>query len=77
MGIEARFINNHLGVNFDFYIKKTKDWLVQAPILATAGAGAPYINGGYVKNNGVELSLDWNVNFGKFHYNIGVNGSSI
>ncbi len=75
IGIDARFIDSRLGVNFDFYIKKTKDWLVQAPILATAGAGAPYINGGDVKNTGVELALDWNDRIGKFQYNIGVNGA--
>lgn len=49
IGLDARFLNSRLGVNFDFYIKDTKDWLVVAPILATAGAGAPYINGGGVK----------------------------
>lgn len=60
----------------DFYIKTTKDWLVEAPILATAGTGAPFINGGDVKNTGVELALTWNDRAGKdFNYNIGVNGA--
>ena len=45
-------------LRFDYYIKKTKDWLITAPILATAGADAPLINGGDVKNTGVELSLE-------------------
>lgn len=59
-GFDARLFHSRLGVNFDFYIKNTKDWLVPAPILATAGTGAPYINGGNVKNTGVELNLSWN-----------------
>ena len=76
IGLDARFINGHLGVNLDYYIKKTKDWLVVAPILATAGAGAPYINGGDVKNSGMELALDWNDNIGRnFRYNVGFNCS--
>ncbi len=76
IGLDARFLNSRLGVNFDFYIKDTKDWLVVAPILATAGAGAPYINGGGVKNTGVELNLTWNDQIGKdFSYNIGINGA--
>ena len=67
---------SRLGFNFDFYMKNTKDWLVVAPILATAGAGAPYINGGSVKNTGVELALTWNDQIGKdFHYNVGINGA--
>ncbi|MBQ8674173.1 MAG: TonB-dependent receptor [Bacteroides sp.] len=76
IGFDARLLDSRLGVNFDFYIKETKDWLVEAPILATAGAGAPYINGGSVKNTGVEVALTWNDQIGKdFHYNVGINGS--
>ncbi|MCD8092892.1 MAG: TonB-dependent receptor [Bacteroides sp.] len=76
IGLDARFLNSRLGFNFDSYMKNTKDWLVVAPILATAGAGAPYINGGSVKNTGMELALTWNDQIGKdFHYNIGINGA--
>jgi len=75
IGVDARFLRNRLSVNADYYIKTTKDWLVAAPILATAGAGAPFINGGDVKNNGIELALDWNDNIGGFRYNVGVNGA--
>lgn len=75
-GFDARFLNGRLSANFDFYIKNTKNWLVQAPILATAGTEAPFINGGNVKNTGVELSLGWNDTVGKdFSYNIGINGA--
>jgi len=76
IGVDARFLTSRLGVNADYYIKTTKDWLVEAPILATAGAGAPYINGGDVKNTGVELSLSWNDEITKdFSYRIGINGA--
>ncbi|WP_321425306.1 TonB-dependent receptor [uncultured Bacteroides sp.] len=75
IGVDARFLNSRLGVNADFYIKTTKDWLVQAPILATAGAGAPFINGGDVKNTGIELALTWNDHVGSFNYNAGINGA--
>lgn len=75
IGIDARFLNSRLGLNADFYVKKTKDWLVQAPILATVGTEAPYINGGDVKNTGVELALTWNDHIGAVNYNIGINGA--
>ncbi|SFS87458.1 TonB-linked outer membrane protein, SusC/RagA family [Porphyromonadaceae bacterium NLAE-zl-C104] len=75
VGIDAYFLRNRLDVNADFYIKTTKDWLVEAPILATAGTGAPYINGGDVKNTGVELAFNWRDRIGQFNYNIGVNGA--
>lgn len=76
VGLDAYFLNSRLGFIADFYVKTTKDWLVQAPILATAGTGAPYINGGDVKNTGVELALTWNDRIGRdFRYSLGINGA--
>lgn len=75
IGVDARFLQSRLALNADFYVKTTKDWLVQAPILATAGTAAPYINGGDVKNTGLELALNWNDRLGSFNYNVGVNGA--
>lgn len=73
-GIDARFFNSRLGFAFDYYIKNTKDWLVQAPILDTAGTNAPYINGGDVRNQGFEIALNWNDQVGKdFRYGINLN----
>jgi hypothetical protein len=48
IGFDATVIKK-LNVSFDYYIKKTKDWLLTVPILATAGADAPLINGGDVR----------------------------
>lgn len=73
-GFDARFLNNRLGLNMDYYIKKTKDWLIAAPILATAGTGAPVINGGDVQNSGFEVVANWNDRIGKdFHYAVNAN----
>lgn len=73
LGIDARFFNNRLGFTFDYYIKATKDWLVEAPILDIYGTGAPYINGGDVRNSGVEAALSWNDDIGEFHYGVNWN----
>ena len=73
-GFDARFLNSRLGVNFDWYNKKTKDWLITGPQIAVQGTNPAAINGGDVKNTGVELALTWNDRIGKdFSYNIGVN----
>ncbi len=75
LGFDARFFKNRLGVEFDWYRKMTKDWLVVAPVLYSYGANAPYINGGNVLNSGVELALHWNDNIGDFFYGFNVNGT--
>lgn len=75
IGFDATVLQR-LNVTFDYYVKKTKDWLIKVPILATAGADAPLINGGDVKNTGVELALNYHNNIGKdFSYSVGVNGA--
>ena len=75
IGFDARLLNGRLGVNFDWYVKKTKDWLVQAPMNEVLGyEEAAYINGGDVKNTGVEIALSWRDKIGKdFNYHANVN----
>ena len=74
VGLDARFLRQRLSLTLDGYIKSTKDWLVPAPILATAGTGGPVINGGDVKNKGIEVGLSWNDQIGKdFVYSVGAN----
>lgn len=73
LGVDARFLNSRLGLAFDWFQKKTKDWLVQAPTLFSYGTGAPYINGGDIENSGVELGLNWNDHAGDFTYGVNMN----
>ncbi len=73
-GLDARFLNSRLGLTFDWYKKTTKDWLITGPLLAVYGTNAAAINGGDVRNTGIELALTWNDRIGKdFSYNVGVN----
>ena len=75
-GIDARFLNNRLGVAFDWYKKTTKDWLVRAPMLLSYGTNAPYVNGGDIENKGYEIQLSWNDKIGKdFVYGVSFNFS--
>jgi TonB-linked SusC/RagA family outer membrane protein len=75
VGFDTRWLDSRLGVTFDWYKKTTKDWLLEAPILGTSGAGAPYINGGDIVNSGVELMLNWNDKVGDFKYGVTLSGA--
>ena len=73
-GFDARFLSSRLGLNFDWYKKTTKDWLVLGPQVGIMGTSPAYINGGDVQNTGIELALTWNDRIGKdLSYNVGVN----
>ena len=73
IGFDSRFFNSRFGFTFDWYNKTTKDWLVQAPILGIMGTGAPYINGGDVRNRGWEVALSWRDNIRDFSYGASLN----
>lgn len=74
LGVDARFLSGRLNFSFDYYTKTTRDWLVAAPQLGSYGTVKPtYINGGDVRNQGVELALSWNDQVGDFRY--GINGN--
>lgn len=75
LGFDARMFKDRLSLVFDLYRKDTKDWLVQAPSLASYGTGAPVINGGAVRNQGVEIGATWRDHISDFSYSVGVNAS--
>ena len=73
-GFDARFLNSRLGLTFDWYKKTTKDWLIAGQMVSVYGTNPAAINGGDVKNTGVEIALSWNDRIGKdFSYNASVN----
>ena len=73
-GFDARFLRGRLGLNFDWYNKKTKDLLLLVPTVPTSGFANYWKNAGTVKNTGIEIALNWRDQVGKdFHYNIGWN----
>ena len=75
IGFDSRYFRSRLGVIFDWYRKDTKDWLVTPPSMGILGASAASINGGAVRNSGVELSFTWNDKIGDLRYSVGLNGS--
>lgn len=77
IGLDAAFLDSRLSVTLDWYRKDTKDWLVQAPVLGTTGADAPFINGGDVRNSGLEFVLGWKEKRGDFSYGVTVSGATV
>ena len=81
-GFDARLLSSRLGIEFDWYHRVTKDWLVEAPVLYSCGANPPSVNGGNIKNDGMELTLHWNDKVGKdinygINYNISYNRNRV
>lgn len=56
-GFEARFFKNRFGIDFTYYVRNTKDDIVNAGISSASGYEDVKINAGKVHNHGIELLL--------------------
>lgn len=73
IGFDMMMLKNRLGINFDWYHKKTVDWLLQTNALGIWGTKGPWVNGGDIVNKGVEIMLNWNDKIGDFRYAVSAN----
>jgi hypothetical protein len=63
-GLDARFINNRLGVSFDWFRRNTLDMITSGITLPSSfGTGSPVRNFGELQGTGWELSIDYNHTF--------------
>jgi TonB-linked SusC/RagA family outer membrane protein len=73
-GVDASFLNERLYLTADYFIKTTKDMLVSLPVSFEAGfQTAPSVNGGKVRNSGVELLLGYRSEIGGFTFDVSGN----
>ncbi len=74
IGFDARFLDSRLGVAFDWYRKTTRDLLVEVPVTPTTGFTTQMKNAGTVRNQGLEIALNWNDKIGQdFKYGVNWN----
>lgn len=75
LGLDARFLRDRLRLGMDYYVKTTKDLLVNVSPVAEVGVGSSTINAGEVENKGFELELEWRDSKGDFRYSISANAA--
>lgn len=75
IGFDARFFNSAIVFGFDYFKKTTNGMLMEQPIPAYVGKGAPLANAGDMENSGLEFELNHKGNFGELNYNVGLNAS--
>ncbi|MDH5397537.1 MAG: TonB-dependent receptor, partial [Cyclobacteriaceae bacterium] len=73
MGLDMRFYDNRVGVDFTYYRQKTTDDILDATVTGTTGFSGTTQNIGEMQNNGIEVLLsgtpikqqdfDWEVSF--------------
>jgi len=59
-GLDLGFLNGRINLTMDYYIKTTKDLLLDANIAASSGFSTATLNVGKLRNNGLEITLETN-----------------
>jgi TonB-linked SusC/RagA family outer membrane protein len=82
-GVDVSLFNGHIDITADYYIKKTFDLLFQpdvSGVLGAYGAGSspPWVNGGDVRNRGLEFQVSYKGEVAKdLKINVGYNFTTI
>lgn len=78
-GLDAAFLKNKLTFTAEYFISKTKDVLIEYPLLLSTGndGGNPFVNGATLGNRGFELTATYAENSTPFKYNITANFTTL
>lgn len=79
IGLDAQLFNRKFDLSAEYYVSESRDILVPIPIPLSVGSinAAPIVNGGTLRNNGVELSAVYHKTGGDFTFDIGANFTTV
>jgi TonB-linked SusC/RagA family outer membrane protein len=83
VGLDMKFLTSKLNVTLDYYSRETNDLLI-APAVSgilgsgAPGSGAPFINGGDIRNRGLEFSVGYSDKItDDFSFNVSYNVATL
>ena len=76
IGFDFGMLSNKLTGSINYYINQTEDLLITKRLSPSAGYQNPILNVGKIRNNGVELEVNWTDKIKDFEYNVGFNFST-
>jgi TonB-linked SusC/RagA family outer membrane protein len=77
IGLDAAFLNNDLTLTLDYYRKDSKNFLLQIPTASQSGVTQSAQNAGSIRNQGIELSLNYKHTVNEFTYGLGLNLTTV
>jgi hypothetical protein len=72
-GIEARFLNNRIGLDLSLYQKTSSDLIINLPLDPATGYNNTTVNAAEVENRGVEFGLNLTPVAGEFQWDVTLN----
>ncbi|MCE2768835.1 MAG: SusC/RagA family TonB-linked outer membrane protein [Saprospiraceae bacterium] len=77
VGIEANFLNNLISLEANYFVRNSKNQIIDVPISNVTGFSRYTTNAGLIVNKGVEVLLGFSPLKGKFRWDIDINWTRI
>ena len=77
IGLDASFLNNKINFTADYYIKESRDFLLNIPVPSQTGFSNASRNVGSIRNSGLELAVEYREAERDFQYGIGANITTV
>ncbi len=77
IGLDAGLFKQRLSITAEYYVRKTKDILLNLPIPLVIGLSPSMQNAGNVENKGLDFSMNWEDKIGDFSYGARLNFSNL
>ena len=77
LGIDLRFLDNALTFTADWFDKSTKDMLMYMGLPMYTSYWGMTVNGGTVKNRGIEFDASYRFSLGDFNFSLSANASHV
>ena len=58
LGLDWRFFNNRIGIDFTYYKENTRDQIMSISVPSVSGISSELVNAGDIQNKGIELALN-------------------
>jgi TonB-linked SusC/RagA family outer membrane protein len=77
IGLDAAFLDGDLSLTLDYYRKDSKDFLLQIPTASQSGVTQSAQNAGSIRNQGIEIALNYKHTVNDFTYGLGLNITTV
>ena len=77
IGADLAFMQNHLSVTLDYFIKDTKDMIQRVPLPGYYPKDRPNANVGTMSNEGYEMAVSYRKSIGDLNFTVGGNFSAL
>lgn len=77
IGISTKLFNNRLSLDLNYYVRNSKDLLINVPLATSTGFSSEYKNAAEIENKGIELEIGYKIFNTKnaFQWDINLNWS--